>query len=96
MQAKDIPELPLLRFIEEHTPAGPFIGVGWHDLQPRSAYSPTIRDALPDDIPDKVILAKMKGLIRRRLVSGCDCGCRGDFQITERGREHLAKGGPKA
>jgi len=32
-------------------------------------------------IPEKVVLAKAKRLIRRGLIDGCGCGCRGDFQI---------------
>lgn len=32
-------------------------------------------------IPEKIVLAKAKRLIRRGLISGCGCGCRGDFQI---------------
>ena len=33
-------------------------------------------------IPEKVVRAKAKRLIRRGLVTGCTCGCRGDFEIT--------------
>lgn len=32
-----------------------------------------------DELPLKVVLAKAKALIRRHLVTGCACGCRGDF-----------------
>jgi hypothetical protein len=31
--------------------------------------------------PDKVVLAKAKRLVKRGLISGCTCGCRGDFEI---------------
>lgn len=31
--------------------------------------------------PDKVVLAKAKALIRRKVIDGCTCGCRGDFTI---------------
>jgi hypothetical protein len=31
----------------------------------------------------------MKQLIRRGLVAGCDCGCRGDFHITAGGMAAL-------
>lgn len=36
-------------------------------------------------LPPKVLLAKMKSLIKRGLVSGCACGCRGDFLLTVSG-----------
>jgi hypothetical protein len=32
------------------------------------------------NMPEKVVLAKAKRLIRRGLVDGCACGCRGDFE----------------
>lgn len=33
----------------------------------------------------RVLAAKCKALIRRNLLSGCACGCRGDFEVTETG-----------
>jgi hypothetical protein len=38
-------------------------------------------------VPPKLLLAKAKRLDRRGLISGCACGCRGDFEITAKGRE---------
>lgn len=38
---------------------------------------------------NKVVRAKMKALIKRGLLGGCWCGCRGDFHLTDKGREHL-------
>jgi hypothetical protein len=40
--------------------------------------------------PPKVVLAKARALIKRGLIDGCGCGCRGDFVITTKGRELLA------
>ncbi len=37
------------------------------------------------DVPPKVVAAKLSKLLRRRLVTGCDCGCRGDWELTARG-----------
>ena len=44
---------------------------------------------MPPKTPEKLVRAKMGGLIRRGLVGGCDCGCRGDFFITQKGLELL-------
>lgn len=33
-------------------------------------------------MPEKVVLAKARALIRRGLLNGCGCGCRGDFEVT--------------
>lgn len=41
--------------------------------------------------PRKLVHAKWKSLVRRGLVGGCDCGCRGDFEITDKGLEKLGK-----
>ncbi len=46
---------------------------------------PTVHDAMPPGTPEKVQLAKMRQLHRRGLVSGCACGCRGDWEITDTG-----------
>lgn len=32
--------------------------------------------------PRKVILAKAGALIRRDVISGCNCGCYGGFELT--------------
>jgi hypothetical protein len=33
-----------------------------------------------DELSNKVLLIKAKSLLRRKLIRGCGCGCRGDFQ----------------
>ena len=45
----------------------------------------SVKHAFPDNVPEKLILAKMKKLINRGVVDGCCCGCRGDFTITDKG-----------
>ena len=35
-------------------------------------------------MPEKVVLAKARRLIRRRILDGCACGCRGDFEPVDR------------
>lgn len=32
-------------------------------------------------LPPKVVLAKAKRLLRRAVIDGCACGCRGDFEV---------------
>lgn len=31
--------------------------------------------------PEKVVLAKLRSLIKRGLLTGCYCGCRGDIEL---------------
>jgi hypothetical protein len=37
-----------------------------------------VQRALP--YPTKVVQAKLKSAVRRGLLTGCACGCRGDFE----------------
>ena len=41
--------------------------------------------------PPKVLQAKARKLIRRGLMDGCACGCRGDYRVTDAGRALLAE-----
>lgn len=49
----------------------------------------SIGQAMPPNITDKVKIAKMATLIKRELVSGCGCGCRGNYEITKKGVQFL-------
>jgi hypothetical protein len=79
MQCKDIPDLPVLQFLKQHEGRWCTWGDGYS--------MPTIQDAMPEGTPCKLQRAKMKTLIKRNLVDGCGCGCRGDFKITRKGIE---------
>lgn len=82
MQSKDIPERPILQFLLE-------LDVPANCFELRFVNPESVLHAMPKDTPGKVALAKMGALIKRGLVNGCTCGCRGDFCITERGKEWL-------
>ena len=36
-------------------------------------------------LPEKLVLSKAGSLMRTGLLSGCTCGCRGDFALTQSG-----------
>lgn len=38
-------------------------------------------------VPYKVVLAKARKLIRRGLLTGCACGCRGEFEVVDSASE---------
>jgi hypothetical protein len=40
-----------------------------------------VGDALEGKYPEKVVLAKLRRMIRRKLIDGCGCGCRGDLSV---------------
>jgi len=70
MQAKDIPDVVFLDIVEDI-----------NCLEYRWAQRWDIEEKMPD-VPPKVILAKARNLIKRNLMSGCGCGCRGDFEVV--------------
>jgi hypothetical protein len=53
-----------------------------------------IQEQLFPEIPPKVVTAKMKALVRNKLVDGCVCGCRGDFELLKAGYRFLRKQAP--
>lgn len=80
LQCKDIPDSPILEFLDR-------LDGQWSGWWKCSEHD--VRTAMPNNLPDSLVLAKMRRLIERGLVSGCACGCRGDFEITKRGKEVL-------
>ena len=84
MQCKHIPNKPILEHIATH--GG--IGCTWYKLDdgPMSVAHRSVIHAMPKGIDAKLVLAKMRQLIKGKLVDGCGCGCRGDFELTDKGR----------
>lgn len=82
MQCKDIPTEPVLRFLAER----PGVWCNWYFGDEND-----VGQAMPAGTPEKLVLAKMRGLIAKDLVDGCPCGCRGDFVLTEKGAARLAE-----
>lgn len=75
-QCKDIPDQPILDFLAELKGS---VGV-WFP-----GFDNSVGNAMPAGTPPRMIRAKMHMLIRRGLVDGCFCGCRGDYTLTEKG-----------
>lgn len=73
MQCKDIPDAPILDFVAQH--GG--IGCNWFGNE----FERSVTHAMPEETPPKLALAKMRQLVKRKLVEGCCCGCRGDFEL---------------
>lgn len=76
IQAKDVPLQELLAAVEGEA-SGWTTGATWWTLATTLGY------------PEKVVLARLRAFLRRGLVDGCGCGCRGDFRLTEAGREAM-------
>jgi hypothetical protein len=74
MQAKDIPDETVLDIVRRV-----------NDAEDRWCLIWDLEEGLPG-VPRKVITAKCRALIRKDKISGCTCGCRGDYVI--RGHRH--------
>lgn len=104
MQAKDVPDRPVLEFIHmvqtegvlpplfqrEQDAEERWHHVTWFEYDDQVPPN-SVRLAMPAGTPDKVVLAKMRRLIDRGLVDGCPCGCRGDYELTDAGRAMIGK-----
>jgi hypothetical protein len=84
MQCKDIPDRPILEFLAKYQEEW----CNWFGKE----FERSVRHAMPDDVPEKLVLVKMCMMICRGVVTGCPCGCRGDFEITDKGLTELKRG----
>lgn len=83
--ARDIPDALFLDAIRAARGAHgvPRWATRW-DVEAALGGLPLPRDFAVQDVPgvpSKVVLAKAKRLINRKVIDGCPCGCRGDFEI---------------
>lgn len=86
LQAKHLPDLSMLTTIAA-------ISAAKKDENYGSDVSPWVLiwelERVMPHVPEKVIRAKMKSLLRRGLIEGCSCGCRGDYYILPKGYAYL-------
>ncbi len=97
MQAKDITDESVLNYLYDKQGQWTGLWYGHFSQYPDGENPQTNRKvddvyyAMPENTPHKVALAKMKRLHSRGLVGGCPCGCRGDFEITDKGLALIEK-----
>jgi hypothetical protein len=80
VKASDLSESAILQLLSERP------GVAhthWEAYGPM----PRVYDPTHPDAPIKVLSAKLRGLVRRGVIRGCACGCRGDWQVDGASRE---------
>lgn len=96
MKTKDISDKAVLEYLAQFQGNWTCLWYGHFKGRENDTYGPNgtgdkigvVNDvyyAMPEGTPHKVALSKMKSLYKRGLVGGCDCGCRGDFEITDKG-----------
>lgn len=86
--ARDIPDAVFLRAISAAARHGAW-ACRWDVERVLGGLDPSqYIDEVPG-VPGKVVLAKFRRVKHRGLADGCDCGCRGDFELTDAGRALL-------
>lgn len=92
MQAKDLDDRLVLATIHRLAMAPRSHA---HREPPHWVFVSDLSRALDLDDKGRLLLAKCEALIRRRLLDGCACGCRGDFELTQAGLDllHASKEG---
>lgn len=90
MQCKDVPDLPVLRFLASLNGEWANNWIAPAGATDREWAARSVYRAMLPGTPWAVVVAKMRRLIERGLVDGCPCGCRGDYVITDKGRAYLA------
>lgn len=75
IQCKHIPTQPILDFLDS---IAPMWGT-WFDKK----FDNSVLRAMPEGTPPKLAWVKMNSLIKRGIVTGCDCGCRGDYLVVK-------------
>lgn len=75
MQTKDIPDQPIIDFIIKN---GSDKKYTWFEIAEND-----LGKAMPENIPRKLVLSKIRSMIKRKILDGCDCGCRGDFTLVK-------------
>lgn len=79
MKTSDIPDEPILRVLSKLQ--GTWSSHFW---------TKELIETFPVEIREtKLVLSKMRSLHKRGLVGGCACGCRGDWEITDKGLEQI-------
>jgi hypothetical protein len=81
MQCKDIPTLPILKFLLSHYP-------NWCNRYFKDDRD-VVLHAIPKNVPERLAFVKMKNLIIKGYIEGCYCGCRGDYVIKDKGRKYI-------
>lgn len=99
-QCKDIPDAMLLQLVVDVSRTRNRWAPTMH--LPRWVFLTELQEHLgaagvrgiPDgpEAPYNLVRAKCARLIQRTLLDGCACGCRGDFELTETGRQYLEDG----
>ena len=87
--AKDIPDRLILNYLADRQGSWTCYWEGYFKDKDPSVSD--IHYAVPDGSPVGLVRYKLKRLYKRGLIGGCVCGCRGDFEITDKGLKLIGR-----
>lgn len=89
MKTKEIPDHLLLELLAQRQGSWAFLHESGELSWPGEGKTVVTFARAP--VPRKLMLSKFRSLHKRGFVGGCPCGCRGDFEITDKGLELLGQ-----
>jgi len=87
LQAKHISIKPILQAVaavQKEFYEGTDTQKSWATIWDLERHLPALKK-----LPQRLVQAKMNGLIRKGYLDGCSCGCRGDYEMTDKGHAFL-------
>lgn len=98
LQCKDISTEDILEYLANRQGKWTSLWYGYfreNDPEGRNTLTGEVVDdvyyAMPEGTNHKLAHAKMRKLYEKDFVGGCPCGCRGDFEITDKGLEFIGR-----
>lgn len=92
LQLKHVPTEAILNYLADRQ--GTWTSL-WMGAFPKGEYTSPLNGqkqivsdvywSMPEGTPETLARKKMALLYKKGLVGGCPCGCRGDFEITDKG-----------
>lgn len=82
-KTKDEIKIDVLKYLANYQ--GQWVCLWYGYFKEIESSTPDVYYAMPENYNHKLALDIMKNLLKRELIGGCSCGCRGDFEITDKG-----------
>lgn len=76
MKASDLSDERIIGVLMQHPGK-------WHSSLGPNEWMPHVYDPAFPDVPREILIEKLRSMIERELISGCACGCRGDFFVGD-------------
>jgi hypothetical protein len=91
VKASDISDIEMLQLIRQEQIEKKAERPVWADEPVETVWTCTwtLAAKLAPTYPEKVVAAKLRKLLKKKMIDGCPCGCRGDWTVLPKGEEIL-------